>query len=307
MPRDYRERDMDEPLVVRGLLQWLCMATFFLARYALDVLLTPVVVDDAVFGVGRWARALTGTAWPVLRTCYAPLAPVLMLQLWKLATLDTLQWVFACACSFRLLVHVLMHDSLVVGSLTKRDIWPQIVPLATFVRVSGGRARRVPRQWRQGPLHLICGAVPWAIRLTILVLLLRRSAIPRSMLPHWPAQPGAADIEKWATDAEPWTEHDDLVARIQRCYDGDTCYAAELTWRGSHLPPLFGHNMKVRLLGVDTPELRGACPLEKCLALRAKNVLEDFVASSPEHRLAGCVRVRWRRGCRAAETTSSAR
>ena len=85
MPRDYRERDMDEPLVVRGLLQWLCMATFFLARYALDVLLTPVVVDDAVFGVGRWARALTGTAWPVLRTCYAPLAPVLMLQLWKLA------------------------------------------------------------------------------------------------------------------------------------------------------------------------------------------------------------------------------
>ena len=36
--------------------------------------------------------------------------------------------------------------------------------------------------------------------------------------------------------------------------------------------------MKVRLLGVDTPELRSRCKMEKCLAQQAKLVLQSFLA-----------------------------
>ena len=107
MQRVYHEReqrDMDDPLVVRGLLQWLCFVTFFLARYVLDVLLTPDVVDDTVRSAWRGGRTALVKAWPLLRTCYAPLAPVLLMQVWKLATLDMLQWACGYACSFRLVM-----------------------------------------------------------------------------------------------------------------------------------------------------------------------------------------------------------
>ena len=81
-----------------------------------------------------------------------------------------------------------------------------------------------------------------------------------------------------------------LMARIARCYDGDTCYA-DLHWDGDPLPPLFGKNMKVRLLGIDTPEIKGAgCERERCLARRAKALLEDFVSRDGEQRLESCVR-----------------
>ena len=161
MHRARHGRDMDDPLVVRGLLQWLCFVTFFLARYVLDVLLTPDVVDDTVRSAWRGGRTALVKAWPLLRTCYAPLVPVLLMQFWKLATLDMVQWTCGYACSFRLMMHLLMHDSLVVGSLTKGDVWPQVVPFVTFVRISSGRARRVGAEWRYGPRYFLCRAVPW--------------------------------------------------------------------------------------------------------------------------------------------------
>ena len=287
MQRAYHERDMDDPLVVRGLLQWLCFVTFFLARYVLDVLLTPDVVDDTVRSAWRGGRTALVKAWPLLRTCYAPLAPVLLMQVWKLATLDMLQWACGYACSFRLVMHLLMHDSLVVGSLTKGHVWPQIVPFVTFVRVSSGRARRVDAEWQIGPRYFLCRAVPWAVRICLLALLLRRSVSWRT---HHRTISRHTHITDNMMGEEREDDHDDLVARISRCYDGDTCYA-DLTWRGSRLPPIFGHNMKVRLLGLDTPELRANCALERCLALRAKAALEDFVTNNDEeHRLVGCVR-----------------
>ena len=291
MQRVSQPRDMNEPLVLRGLLQCLCFITFFLARYVLDVLLTPHVVDDTVRSAWRGGQSTLVKAWPLLRTCYAPLAPVLLMQVWKLATLDTLQWACGYACSFRLLMHLLMHDSLVVGSLTKGHIWPQIVPFVTFVRVSSGRARRVDAKWQIGPRYFLCRAVPWAVRICLLALLLLRS-MPRwthhrTTSRHSHITDKAMDMDM---DTEREDDHDDLVARISRCYDGDTCYA-DLTWHGSRLPPIFGHNMKVRLLGLDTPELRGNCALERCLAMRAKSVLEDFVLNNDEeHHLVGCVR-----------------
>ena len=52
--------------------------------------------------------------------------------------------------------------------------------------------------------------------------------------------------------------------RNNLCYDGDTCYVIAPT-----LPePL--QKMSVRILGIDTPEIRGECKEEKKLALEAR-------------------------------------
>jgi len=50
------------------------------------------------------------------------------------------------------------------------------------------------------------------------------------------------------------------------CYDGDTCYVIAPT-----LPePL--QKMSVRILGIDTPEMRAECAEEKKLALKAREL-----------------------------------
>jgi micrococcal nuclease len=50
------------------------------------------------------------------------------------------------------------------------------------------------------------------------------------------------------------------------CYDGDTCYVTAPT-----LPePL--QKMSVRILGIDTPEIRAECGEEKKLALKAREL-----------------------------------
>ena len=50
------------------------------------------------------------------------------------------------------------------------------------------------------------------------------------------------------------------------CYDGDTCYVIAPT-----LPePL--QKMSVRILGIDTPEIRAECDEEKKLALKAREL-----------------------------------
>jgi len=48
------------------------------------------------------------------------------------------------------------------------------------------------------------------------------------------------------------------------CYDGDTCY---ITIKG--LPEKL-EKMSIRILGIDTPEIRGKCVEEKELALKAR-------------------------------------
>ena len=304
MQRVYHEReqrDMDDPLVVRGLLQWLCFVTFFLARYVLDVLLTPDVVDDTVRSAWRGGRTALVKAWPLLRTCYAPLAPVLLMQVWKLATLDMLQWACGYACSFRLVMHLLMHDSLVVGSLTKGHVWPQIVPFVTFVRVSSGRARRVDAEWQIGPRYFLCRAVPWAVRICLLALLLRWSLPWRTHQRDISRHPHITDkVVDMDMDTEREDDHDDLVARISRCYDGDTCTASRVLWGEAELPPILGRDIGVRVRGIDAPEMKGRCALERCLAARAQQVLERFVTSRSAAglRLESCVRDKYfRLGC----------
>ena len=61
-------------------------------------------------------------------------------------------------------------------------------------------------------------------------------------------------------------------AIVERCHDGDTCRVAL-----PGLPDVFA-SMGVRLRGIDAAELRGAqCPLEKCLAVDARDALIKMV------------------------------
>lgn len=54
-------------------------------------------------------------------------------------------------------------------------------------------------------------------------------------------------------------------ADITSVYDGDTLYITEKS-----CPPVFCTHIGVRLNGIDTPEMRGACQLEKDKAKEAK-------------------------------------
>ena len=61
-----------------------------------------------------------------------------------------------------------------------------------------------------------------------------------------------------------------INARIVRIIDGDTVVVDAEPWPG------LTARTKVRVAGVDTPEIRGECQAEKDLALRAR----DFVRST---------------------------
>ena len=52
--------------------------------------------------------------------------------------------------------------------------------------------------------------------------------------------------------------------RDKLCYDGDTCYVTMPA-----LPKTLS-KMTVRILGIDTPELRGKCAKEKEVAMKAR-------------------------------------
>jgi len=59
-------------------------------------------------------------------------------------------------------------------------------------------------------------------------------------------------------------------ATIHGCYDGDTC-----TISIPSLPSLFGDRLPIRLAGIDTPEIKGACAREKALAMRARTYVRE--------------------------------
>jgi len=58
--------------------------------------------------------------------------------------------------------------------------------------------------------------------------------------------------------------------RNRLCYDGDTCYVVAKT-----LPDTL-RNMSIRILGIDTPEIRGDCSEEKSLALQGRAFANDM-------------------------------
>ena len=55
-----------------------------------------------------------------------------------------------------------------------------------------------------------------------------------------------------------------IEARVVAVIDGDTIEAEALIWDGLKL------TTRVRLLGIDTPEMRGACNTERTLAVKAR-------------------------------------
>lgn len=60
-----------------------------------------------------------------------------------------------------------------------------------------------------------------------------------------------------------------------RNYDGDT-----ITITINNIPPVFGHEVGVRVNGVDTPEIRGKTNCEKTLAKEAKNFVNIEVETA---------------------------
>ena len=62
-----------------------------------------------------------------------------------------------------------------------------------------------------------------------------------------------------------------VTALVTGAYDGDTLSVEagiwpDLTWTGS-----------VRILGVDTPEIRGACETERLLAIAARDYIRELL------------------------------
>jgi micrococcal nuclease len=68
-----------------------------------------------------------------------------------------------------------------------------------------------------------------------------------------------------------------FVATVVEVIDGDTLSVEVPVWLGVAL------STKVRLKGIDTPELHGRCPREKSLAAEARRRLTD--AATPQVRL----------------------
>ena len=59
-----------------------------------------------------------------------------------------------------------------------------------------------------------------------------------------------------------------VVARVIRVIDGDTLLARARIWLGQQV------ETRVRVAGIDTPEMRGKCPEERDLARRALDLVE---------------------------------
>ena len=58
---------------------------------------------------------------------------------------------------------------------------------------------------------------------------------------------------------------DVVVSEVTSVYDGDS-----FTVNIKDYPPIIGERITVRINGIDTPEMRGKCELEKVLARKAK-------------------------------------
>lgn len=69
----------------------------------------------------------------------------------------------------------------------------------------------------------------------------------------------------YPTIAEEKTYGNVLVDKVSTIYDGDTFYVTIKKW-----PDIIGKNIAIRVKGVDTPEIKGACYKEILQAREAK-------------------------------------
>ena len=75
------------------------------------------------------------------------------------------------------------------------------------------------------------------------------------------------------------------VSKVISVYDGDT-FRVNI----DSLPPIVGRNIRIRVNGVDTPEIRGKCQYEKNLALKARDFVRAKLANAKEIKLANLQR-----------------
>ena len=174
---------MQEPLILRGLLQFVLICAFFMIRYILDVLLTPAVLDTLIRDVYRSVPSAIGSAWPLVKTCYAPLMPFLLFHVWKWCNSDIVQRILLLLCSLRLFTSIIMNDAATVGQLTKGDVWPALVPLVRFARISAGRVTKAEagpslQPWFRGYRRWMCLVGPWLVRGGVFILVCRAAGNP---------------------------------------------------------------------------------------------------------------------------------
>ena len=58
-----------------------------------------------------------------------------------------------------------------------------------------------------------------------------------------------------------------LISRVNTVYDGDT-FRVDI----DEYPAIVGKNMPIRINGIDTPEIKAKCALERDLAIKAKEL-----------------------------------
>ena len=70
------------------------------------------------------------------------------------------------------------------------------------------------------------------------------------------------------------------VSKVISVYDGDT-FRVDI----DSLSPIVGKNIRIRLNGVDTPEIQGKCQYEKDLALKARDFVRNKLTNAKEIKL----------------------
>jgi micrococcal nuclease len=86
-----------------------------------------------------------------------------------------------------------------------------------------------------------------------------------------PYEPRQLTMPKVHNEGQPFE-----IAVFHGCYDGDTCTVS----LEPAIPALFGDHITVRLAGIDTPEIKGACQEEKDLALQAKALTHKMMVQA---------------------------
>lgn len=157
------DEGMQDPVVLRGLLQCIAIGLFFSGRYILDVLFTPHVVQ----AVPVQFLALVHRAWTA--AWCAPAISLLLLHYWgslEYGLFSLLARWLLRFCILRSLFVTLMDNDMVIWHLRKVHIWVPLQFLVTFTRVSGGR-EEARGEWRRGVRSLLCLVMPWVLRCCI--------------------------------------------------------------------------------------------------------------------------------------------
>lgn len=84
----------------------------------------------------------------------------------------------------------------------------------------------------------------------------------------------AVNMLTFTAMADSWFEMREYRGRL--CYDGDTCYITAKTF------PQSLQKMSIRILGIDTPEIRGDCEEEKALAAIGREYANELFRAADE-------------------------